>query len=115
MPVKNKPLKESTVQILWMRWVKINYPGLTIFHIPNGGYRHYAEAAQLKRMGVLPGVYDLYCMDYKLFIEFKKVGGRVSAAQKSFEEKIKATNHDSLVFFGYVDGVNKFKEYSNSL
>ena len=32
---------------------------LLLFHVPNGGSRNKAEAANLKRQGVRPGVPDL--------------------------------------------------------
>lgn len=57
------------------------------FHVPNGGSRNKAEAANLKRQGVKAGVPDLCvpvarCGYHGLFIEMKaKSGGRVSGHQ----------------------------------
>lgn len=66
--------------ISWAQYHKIPSLGLPVsdflFHIPNGGSRHPAEAAKLKRMGVKKGVSDLL-MPVKvgiysgIWIEFK--------------------------------------------
>lgn len=56
------------------------------FHVPNGGYRHPAEAMNLKRQGVKPGVPDVFCPVVRppyhgLFIEFKWNKNKPSAHQ----------------------------------
>jgi hypothetical protein len=57
-------------------------PGVVGFHVPNGGTRNAFEGKRLKQSGVLPGVPD-WCMLFGrcFFIEFKKPGGSLSAAQ----------------------------------
>jgi hypothetical protein len=69
----------------------MQYPELTCFAIPNGGFRNKVEAAVMKGEGILPGVADLFLMrssfDYAgLFIEIKTDKGRQTDAQKKFEK-----------------------------
>ena len=45
---------EQRVVVEWCDWMRI-----PVFHIPNGGSRHKAEAARLKVQGVKAGVPDL--------------------------------------------------------
>lgn len=61
--------------------------GIRFYAIPNGGYRHYLEAAKFKRCGVSPGVPDI-CIPkpigpyHGLYIELKRIkGGRPSFQQ----------------------------------
>lgn len=88
--VPNLTPTEEMEQILAATW--LSKSGIPFFHIPNGGYRRYAEALKLKRMGVMPGVPDL-CVPlarkghHGLYIELKRVeGGRVSDAQRYWGE-----------------------------
>lgn len=107
---------EYDEQVAWIEWVRTVYPKITIFHIPNGQRRHIGAAVKLKKMGVLRGVPDIYCLDYKLFIEFKKDRkGRVSKEQKAFFERAIETNHRAMVFYGFEDGVEKFTKLTKEL
>lgn len=74
-------------------------PGLArVFHIPNGEKREKHTAAILKRMGVRPGVPDLFlplprrgCCG--LFVEMKTKDGRLSPAQESEIFALKAEGY----------------------
>ena len=63
---------------------------IPVFHIPNGGSRNKAEAANLKRQGVKPGVPDLFVPVHRgkyhgLFIEMKRsVGGTLTKEQREW-------------------------------
>jgi hypothetical protein len=75
-----------------VQWVRIQFPHLTLFAIPNGGRRGKVEAAIMKGEGVLAGVADLFLMfpnmEYHgLFIEMKTSDGKQSDSQRSFERK----------------------------
>tara|TARA_R110001606_G_scaffold397351_1_gene573563 strand:+ start:603 stop:1052 length:450 start_codon:yes stop_codon:yes gene_type:complete len=70
--------------------------GLEIWHkdlftwsVPNGDFRQMSVAKRLKATGVRAGVSDLMVMGNGMiaFIENKRIGGRVSDAQKRFEAK----------------------------
>jgi len=62
-----------------------------IFAIPNGGKRDIRTAANLKREGVLSGVWDIFIPmpNYKLcglWIEMKAGKNKLTANQKQFRE-----------------------------
>ena len=83
-----------------MEW---KYPELRLLHhIPNGGSRNAAEAANLRRQGVKPGVPDIFLPVARgnyhgLYIELKRrQGGRVSAAQKEFLTAVKRQGYYSI-------------------
>ncbi len=100
---------EESEQSKWVAWARREYPTITVFHIPNGKKRHISVAKQLKAMGVLAGVADLYCLEYHLFIEFKRAGGRKPRdSQKVFLDKAAASGHRVMVFYGFEDGTLKF-------
>lgn len=97
--VENAKGSEDAHQIALMAWssdpeTRKQYPELEwLFHIPNGGSRHKAEAGKLKAMGVKPGVPDLGLLIPKgpyhgLFIELKKIGGKTSKYQDKWIEKL---------------------------
>lgn len=93
-----KPPTESEEQQALFQWVALHrgrYPELELlYHVPNGGSRHKAEAGRLRAEGVKPGVPDL-CLPvargeyHGLYIELKRTeGGRVSERQKVWLERL---------------------------
>ena len=57
-------MTEDSEQIALFEWARLargTHPELALLlHIPNGGSRHKLEAMKLKRLGVRPGVPDLF-------------------------------------------------------
>ena len=57
-------VREDDEQIALFEWARLaqgTHPELAfLLHIPNGGSRHMLEAVKLKRLGVRPGVPDLF-------------------------------------------------------
>ena len=57
-------VNEDAEQIALFEWARLaqgTHPELALLlHIPNGGSRHKLEAMKLKRLGVRPGVPDLF-------------------------------------------------------
>ena len=57
-------MTEDSEQIALFEWARLaqgTHPELALLlHIPNGGSRHKLEAVKLKRLGVRPGVPDLF-------------------------------------------------------
>jgi hypothetical protein len=73
------------------RWAT---PGWVWTHIASGEYRTPATAARLKRLGVRPGWPDLILISpagTPHFLELKRRGGRLSDAQRHFENWCKAS------------------------
>lgn len=85
---------EEQEQIAVMEWVVLmekQFPELALlFHVGNGGLRSKPEAVRFKRMGVKPGVPDLFLPVARggwhgLFVELKRQhGGRLSEDQKAW-------------------------------
>ncbi len=77
---------EYQIQCAIVEWLRLKSIGgkFRFFHIPNGGSRHKAEAARLKKSGVMPGVPDL-CVVLQdgrtIWIEVKSASGKLSADQ----------------------------------
>lgn len=83
--------QEQVAVIQWRDLMVNRYPELRLlFHIGNGGYRTKSEAVRLKRLGVHPGVSDLFLPVARkgyhgLWIEMKiQKGGKLSKAQKEW-------------------------------
>lgn len=86
---------------MWAAQNKEKYPELRwMFAIPNGGWRHKAEAGKLKAMGVKAGVLDI-CLPIRrgewaaLWIELKKPADKVNNKRKGAnrEEQLEYLNH----------------------
>ncbi len=107
--------------------------------IPNGGSRHPAEAAKLKRTGVKAGVSDLFlaCPSIRiepdrsegyfttegglyhvvidscgLWIELKRIkGGRISTIQNNWLELVGSVGYSTKVCYGWVEAKDCILEY----
>ena len=55
---------ESKLQIAVVNYIRMAYPDVLCFAVPNGGKRSIIEAAMMKKMGVLAGVSDLLLFWY---------------------------------------------------
>jgi len=84
---------EAQIQAALFEWAAYNlikYPELKLLHaIPNGGSRHPAEAANLRRQGVKPGVSDIFLpvarrLYHGIYIELKAAKGRLRPMQKEW-------------------------------
>lgn len=50
---------EQKLQIAVVNYIRMGFPDVLVFAVPNGGKRSMIEAAMMKKMGVLAGVSDL--------------------------------------------------------
>lgn len=98
--------------------LKGKYPEVSLlFHIPNGGRRDAAEAANLKRQGVKPGVPDLFFPVARggyngLFIELKRTeGGRLSEYQKHWLHLLEKQGYCAVVCHGAREAVDVIIRY----
>ena len=80
-------MTEDDLHIALVKYIKIKYPNLIFFHIPNGGKRNIVEAIKFEKMGVMSGVADLFFLKQRFFLELKSDKGRQSKKQKEFEAK----------------------------
>jgi hypothetical protein len=75
---------EARIQAAIVEWIRLVASELIAFHVPNGGLRTKAEAARMKRVGVLAGVPDVVVLGLDgraWLIEVKGPGGSLSAEQ----------------------------------
>lgn len=112
---------EDGQQLALLCWCALNatkYPELKwLYHIPNGGSRHKAEAGKLKGMGVKSGVPDL-CLPIKrgaysgLYVELKKLkGGKVSDEQDAWIALLQSQGFGAIVCHGWIEARNVLVEY----
>lgn len=98
---------ESAEQIGLLQWFHLKYPGVLIFHIPNGGKRDIKTAKRLKLEGVLSGIPDLFVPAWSLWIEMKTEKGRLSPAQKEMIIYLEGIGHTVIVGYGAKDASEK--------
>ena len=88
-------------------------------HVPNGGSRHPAEAAKLKRMGVTPGIPDILIFRRPpahpdasgCAIELKRTsGGRLSPDQRRVLVMLDHNGWRTYRASGYEDAVRVLRE-----
>jgi hypothetical protein len=95
-----------------------------LFHVPNGGLRHPAVAASLRRQGVKPGVPDylLLCPRgcwHGLAIELKvpayplhkKKAGTTTPEQEDWLEHLHSQGYKCLVCWGWEEAKDAILEY----
>lgn len=114
-------LSEDQEQELVIQWRDImanQHPELRrLFHIANGGSRHPAEAQKLRRMGVVPGVSDLFLPVARhgyhgIWIEMKrKHGGRLSPDQKDWIEGMREEGYKAERADGADEAIAILEEY----
>lgn len=92
--------QEQMAVIEWRDLMVNQFPELRLLiHIGNGEWRHPATAAKLKRMGVHPGVSDLFLPVARggfhgLWVEMKRQkGGKLSPDQKQWIEDMTAEHY----------------------
>lgn len=111
---------EDTEQIQLFEWAALQsgkYPELALlFHIPNGGKRDAREAARFKRMGVKPGVPDLFLpvprgKFHGLFVELKSSKGKLSDNQKRWLQDLAMNGYAACVCFGFDEAKTDIIKY----
>lgn len=113
--------KEEDEQIMlfrWAAWQSGSIPELRLlYHVPNGGSRHPAEAARLKAAGVKSGVPDL-CLPvprghwHGLYIELKRVkGGRISPEQTEWLDALIKQGYSASVCRGWEEAKDEILRY----
>ena len=118
--LQNTKRSEATEQeqvINWCGWQQAQHPELKlIFHIPNGGSRNKAEAANLKRQGVKAGVPDL-CLPvskngfHGLYIEMKYGRNKTTDQQKEWLEELTEQGYFTAVCYGAEEAKRVISKY----
>ena len=108
-------MSEASEQEALMQWATIKGYDL-LFHIPNGGSRHPAEAMNLKKQGVKKGVPDLFLPVprggfHGLFIEMKATKGRLSIEQKAWLGALVELGYQAVVCYGFDDARKAIEGY----
>lgn len=111
---------EHAEQVTLMQWAALaegHRPLLGLLHaIPNGGQRHPAIAAKLKREGVKRGVPDLClpvarCGLHGLYLELKAADGRLSNEQKRWRDMLIAQGYGVAVVYGFEEARAVLEDY----
>lgn len=110
---------EQATVVEWAQRMEYQHPELKrLYAIPNGGYRHKATAAKLKRTGVKPGVPDL-CLPaarggyHGLYIEMKTLTGDTSPEQEDWIEYLNGAGYFTEVCHGCDSAIRVLKWYLN--
>ena len=104
---------EDLEQITFISWFERTYPNVLIFHIPNGGKRSITQAMKFQKMGVKPGIPDLFIPEWRLWIEMKRTkGGSLSKDQKEkLEYLTEVCKYDYILSKGWEEGRKKIIEF----
>ena len=117
MPVPTEAQEQMTL-FSWAAMQSGKYPELNLlYHVPNGGSRHKAEAGRLRAEGVKAGVPDL-CLPvargqyHGLYIELKRQrGGRTSDHQSEWLDALSAQGYKAALCYGWEQAAGTIIEY----
>lgn len=103
---------EASHQFGFLIWFYQKFPGVLIYHCPNGEKRSMKTAVRLKKMGVVAGIPDLFIPAWSLYIEMKREkGGVVSEAQKKIMVYLSRHGYTCLVCHGATDASIKVLKF----
>lgn len=117
MPVPTEAQEQMTL-FSWAAMQSGKYPELNLlYHVPNGGSRHKAEAGRLRAEGVKAGVPDL-CLPvargqyHGLYIELKRQrGGRISEEQARWIDGLLKQGYAAAICKGWQEAANVITDY----
>lgn len=104
---------EHTEQVRFITWFRSTYPGVLIFAVPNAGQR--ANGFRYVAEGLVAGVPDLFIPAWRLWIEMKLPGGRVSPAQKQIMANLSEVGYTCAVCYGFEDACNRANLHFNDV
>lgn len=105
--------EEDRLQIQVMDYLRLQYPKVLAFHVPNGGNRSAREGARFKKMGVLPGVADIIIFhNFEVtFIELKIKPNKQAPSQKEFENKVKEQGWGYIICYTFDEAKKAIDNY----
>lgn len=107
---------ESDEQRGFLAWFDAQFPGVRIFHIPNGGRRSIKTAKAMKADGTKPGVPDLFVPEWCLWVEMKRAkGGRLSPDQRDWIEYLEGIGHTVIIGRGAADASRQVLQWRRGL
>ena len=117
MPVPTEAQEQMTL-FSWAAMQSGKYPELNLlYHVPNGGSRHKAEAGRLRAEGVKAGVPDL-CLPvargqyHGLYIELKRQrGGRISEEQVRWINGLLKQGYAAAICKGWQEAASVIIDY----
>ena len=121
---KRRATNEADLQEAIVNYCHLQYPHVTILHIPNGGKRGYNAQREVKRNGTLKGVSDLFIAKLKihhydvadtvkggLWIEVKSATGRLRVEQAYFLDKMKQKGYETAVIYDLDSAIKIIDQY----
>lgn len=111
---------EAQEQIALLDWIAKVEPREgrlgRLFHVPNGEYRDKATGAKLQRMGVRPGVPDLWLVERSrgyvgCVIELKAAGGSTSDAQRAWLDHLCDQGWYAVTCYGWIAAARRLCWY----
>ena len=116
MPVPTEAQEQMTL-FSWAAMQSGKYPELNLlYHVPNGGSRHKAEAGRLRAEGVKAGVPDL-CLPvargqyHGLYIEMKVGKNTTSDSQEWWIEHLRKQGYKVAICYGWEEAAAELTEY----
>lgn len=102
----------------WASWNLGRLPPLDYMHaVPNGGSRHPAEAARLKKQGVKPGVPDIFLPEprgryHGLYIEMKRAEkGKTTEDQARWLHYLQSRKYMTAICFSCDSAIHVIEQY----
>lgn len=107
-PVKSDIPIEHEEQKNFVKWFRLQYPKVLIFAVPNAGARDHNAASWMRAEGLVAGVPDLVCPEWKLVIEMKRIkGSTISEEQYWMEGYFKRIGWHHYFAYGAEDAKRK--------
>ena len=108
---------EHALQVQCLRWLRLSYPDVLCYAIPNGAYTTKTSARKLVAEGVCHGIPDMHIPipngNYSsLYIEMKNgKAGRLSEHQKEMIQRLQAYGNKVVVCRTFDEFRKEIDEY----
>lgn len=119
---KKRNNEESDNQKAFFKWIFLwnKHISKCTFHIPNGGSRHILEAINLKAMGTMAGIPDVFCAIpafgyHGLFIEFKSKNGKLTSSQNTMIESLSKNGYKVIVCYSWEEAKEIMEWYQKGI
>ena len=110
---QKKPPTEHEEQVAFVNWMRLQFPAVRFYTVPNGLRTGFKQAIKAKREGMSAGVPDICVPAWSLYIEMKRtVGGVLSQDQKEWIHYLEEhCNQKVIVAKGCSDAVRQVMEF----